>query len=52
MSIEEDAARIAAQGESRPRLARDPVNPAMINNWLEALGDGNPRYAAEGGAAA
>ncbi|WP_236788429.1 bifunctional MaoC family dehydratase N-terminal/OB-fold nucleic acid binding domain-containing protein [Amycolatopsis sp. GM8] len=48
MTIEEDAARIAAQGESAPRLARDPVNPAMINNWLEALGDENPRYVAEG----
>lgn len=47
MTIEEAAARIAAQGESKPRLARDPVNPAMINNWLEALGDENPRYAAE-----
>ncbi|TNC29030.1 bifunctional MaoC family dehydratase N-terminal/OB-fold nucleic acid binding domain-containing protein [Amycolatopsis alkalitolerans] len=48
MTIEEAAARIAARGESKPRLARDPVNPAMINNWLEALGDENPRYAAEG----
>jgi uncharacterized OB-fold protein len=47
MTIEEAAARIAAQGESKPRLARDPVNPAMVNNWLEALGDRNPRYAAE-----
>lgn len=48
MTIEEAAARIAAQGESAPRLARDPVNPAMINNWLEALGDRTSRYAAEG----
>ncbi|GAB3007045.1 OB-fold domain-containing protein [Amycolatopsis acidiphila] len=48
MTIEEAVARIAAQGESAPRLARDPVNPAMINNWLEALGDQNPRYAEEG----
>lgn len=47
MTIEEATARIAAQGESKPRLARDPVNSAMINNWLEALGDENPRYAAE-----
>ncbi|HEX4360344.1 MAG TPA: bifunctional MaoC family dehydratase N-terminal/OB-fold nucleic acid binding domain-containing protein [Pseudonocardia sp.] len=38
------ASRIRAQGDSAPRLARDPVNPAMINNWTEALGDPNPRY--------
>lgn len=43
--IEEAARRIAARGESRPRLARDPVNQAMINNWVEAMGDANPRYA-------
>ncbi|NIH88118.1 bifunctional MaoC family dehydratase N-terminal/OB-fold nucleic acid binding domain-containing protein [Amycolatopsis granulosa] len=44
MSIEAAAARIAAQGESSPRLARDPVNQAMINNWVEAIGDTDPRY--------
>jgi len=44
MTIEEGAARIAALGESEPRLARDPVNQAMINNWTEAIGDENPRY--------
>ena len=38
------AGRIRAQGDSAPRLARDPVNPAMINNWTEALGDTDPRY--------
>jgi 3-oxo-4,17-pregnadiene-20-carboxyl-CoA hydratase alpha subunit len=38
------ARRIRAQGDSAPRPARDPVNPAMINNWTEALGDTNPRY--------
>ena len=38
------ARRIRAQGDSDPRLARDPVNPAMINNWTEALGDADPRY--------
>ncbi|OXM64401.1 MULTISPECIES: bifunctional MaoC family dehydratase N-terminal/OB-fold nucleic acid binding domain-containing protein [Amycolatopsis] len=45
MSVEEAAARIRAQGESSRRLARDPVNQAMINNWVEAIGDTNPRYA-------
>lgn len=48
MSVEEAAERIIARGESKPRLGRDPVNPAMVNNWLEALGDENPRYAEQG----
>ncbi|HWN31383.1 MAG TPA: bifunctional MaoC family dehydratase N-terminal/OB-fold nucleic acid binding domain-containing protein [Pseudonocardia sp.] len=38
------ARRIRAQGDSAPRPARDPVNPAMIHSWTEALGDANPRY--------
>lgn len=42
--IAEAAERIAAQGNSRPRLARDPVNQAMVNNWVEAIGDPNPAY--------
>ncbi|NKQ53102.1 DNA-binding protein [Amycolatopsis sp. K13G38] len=44
MTIEEQAQRIAALGESKPKPARDPVNQAMINNWTEAIGDTNPRY--------
>jgi uncharacterized OB-fold protein len=44
-SIREAAARIAAAGESRPRLARDPVNLPTIRNWVEAIGDANPVYA-------
>ena len=44
MNIAEAAEKIAAQGESSPRLARDPVNQAMVNNWVEALGDDNPVY--------
>jgi uncharacterized OB-fold protein/acyl dehydratase len=43
-SITEAAEKIAAQGESSPRLARDPVNQAMVNNWVEAMGDANPVY--------
>jgi uncharacterized protein len=42
--IEKEAARIAEQGESAPRPARDPVNLPMINNWLEAIGDRHPGY--------
>ena len=36
--------RLVAAGESPARVARDPVNLPMIRNWLEALGDTNPRY--------
>jgi uncharacterized OB-fold protein len=37
-AIKAAAARIAAVGDSAPRLARDPVNLPMIRNWMEALG--------------
>ncbi|MFC3448066.1 bifunctional MaoC family dehydratase N-terminal/OB-fold nucleic acid binding domain-containing protein [Amycolatopsis speibonae] len=47
MSIQEAAERIAAQGESAPRAARDAVNQAMVNNWVEAIGDRNPVYVDE-----
>ena len=32
---------------ARPGAGRDPVNLPMIRNWLEALGDANPRYERE-----
>lgn len=35
-----------ALGESEPKLARDPVNQPMINNWLEAIGETDPRFTA------
>jgi uncharacterized OB-fold protein len=35
-----------ALGETAPRLARDPVNQPMINNWLEAIGESDPRFRA------
>jgi uncharacterized protein len=38
-AIRAAADRIAADGDSKPRLARDPVNLPMIRNWLEAIGD-------------
>jgi uncharacterized OB-fold protein len=44
MTIEATAERLAAQGNSRPVLGRDPINQAMVNNWVEALGDANPSY--------
>ena len=43
--------RIKALGETEPRLARDPVNQPMINNWLEAIGETDPRFTARRGAA-
>jgi hypothetical protein len=46
-AIEVTAQRLREQGESAPRLARDPVNEPMIRNWTEALGDANPRYPSE-----
>jgi uncharacterized protein len=42
------AARIVAAGECLRRAARDPVNRPTIRNWLEALGDTNPRYERDG----
>ena len=38
------ADRVRAAGPSSARLARDPVNQPMINNWTEAIGDANPVY--------
>lgn len=42
--IEAAAQQVALKGPSAPRLARDPVNQAMVNNWVEAIGDANPVY--------
>jgi uncharacterized OB-fold protein len=33
-----------ALGESEPKPARDPINQPMINNWLEAIGETDPRF--------
>ena len=38
-TITSAAERLAPRGDSKPRLARDPVNRPMIRNWLEAIGD-------------
>src|SRR4051812_45028304 len=40
----EAAGRLHAQGETAPRLARDPVNQPQVHAWLEAIGDPNPVY--------
>ncbi|WP_121251161.1 Zn-ribbon domain-containing OB-fold protein [Nocardioides ferulae] len=39
-----EAERIKALGEASERLARDPVNQPTISNWLEAMGNDNPRF--------
>lgn len=41
-----EAERIKALGEAAEREARDPVNQPTINNWLEAMGNPNPRWKA------
>jgi uncharacterized OB-fold protein/acyl dehydratase len=46
------AERVRAGGPSAARLARDPVNQPLINNWVEALGDRNPVYADDAAARA
>jgi uncharacterized OB-fold protein len=48
VDIEEAARRIAATGDSAPRVARDPVNLPMIHHWLDAMGDTNPVYERDG----
>jgi uncharacterized protein len=42
-----EAERITLLGDSEPRLARDPVNQPMVNNWVEAIGDANPIYVSD-----
>ena len=48
MSTVEDikaaAERVKAEGKSKPRLGRHPVNQPMIDHWLDAMGDKNPIY--------
>jgi uncharacterized OB-fold protein len=42
--IQEAAQRIKAEGKSKPRVGRHPVNQPMIDHWLDAIGDRNPIY--------
>jgi 3-oxo-4,17-pregnadiene-20-carboxyl-CoA hydratase alpha subunit len=50
--FQEAFAEIRAAGGAKPRAARDPVNRATINNWVEAIGDRNPIYVDEAAARA
>jgi uncharacterized OB-fold protein/acyl dehydratase len=45
--IQAAAARIKAEGKSKPRVGRHPVNQPMVEHWLDAMGDKNPIYVDE-----
>jgi 3-oxo-4,17-pregnadiene-20-carboxyl-CoA hydratase alpha subunit len=50
--IKAAAERVKAEGRSKPRVARHPVNQPMIDHWTDALGDENPIYHDEAAAKA
>jgi len=55
MSVEEikaAAERVKAEGKSKPRAGRHPVNQPMIDHWTDAIGDTNPIYHDEAAAKA
>ena len=55
MSVEDiakAAEKVKAEGKSKPRLGRHPVNQPMIDHWLDAIGDKNPIYVDESAAKA
>lgn len=45
--IQQAIERIKAEGKSKPRTGRHPVNQPMIDHWLDAMGDKNPIYVDE-----
>jgi uncharacterized OB-fold protein/acyl dehydratase len=50
MSIEDirtAAEKVKAEGRSKPRVGRHPVNQPMVEHWLDAMGDKNPIYVDE-----
>ncbi|CAN5377428.1 bifunctional MaoC family dehydratase N-terminal/OB-fold nucleic acid binding domain-containing protein [soil metagenome] len=42
--IKAAADRVKAEGRSKPRVGRHPVNQPMVEHWLDAIGDKNPIY--------
>lgn len=50
--IQAAAERVKAEGKSKPRNARHPVNQPMIDHWTDAMGDANPIYSDEAAAKA
>jgi len=41
------AEKVKAEGKSKPRDGRHPVNQPMVDHWLDAIGDRNPIYVDE-----
>jgi len=50
--IRRAAERVKAEGKSKPRAGRHPVNQPMVDHWLDAMGDKNPIYVDESAAKA
>ena len=50
--IHRAAERVKAEGKSKPRAGRHPVNQPMVDHWLDAMGDKNPIYVDEAAAKA
>ena len=50
--IQAAAERVKAEGKSKPRVGRHPVNQPMVDHWLDAMGDKNPVYVDESAAKA
>jgi uncharacterized OB-fold protein/acyl dehydratase len=50
--IQKAAERVKAEGKSKPRVGRHPVNQPMVEHWLDAMGDKNPIYVDEAAAKA
>ena len=48
--IKAAAERVKAEGKSKPRQGRHPVNQPMIDHWTDAIGDANPIYRDEAAA--
>jgi uncharacterized OB-fold protein/acyl dehydratase len=46
------AEKVKAEGKSKPRVGRHPVNQPMVDHWLDAMGDRNPIYVDESAARA
>jgi len=50
--IQQAAEKVKAEGRSKPRAGRHPVNQPMVEHWLDAMGDKNPIYVDEAAAKA
>jgi uncharacterized OB-fold protein/acyl dehydratase len=50
--IQAAAEKVKAEGKTKPRVGRHPVNQPMVDHWLDAIGDKNPIYVDEAAASA